>query len=1151
MAKGHPVQTNFTGGEISPSMYGRVDVKKYQNGASRMRNSIPRPQGGASRRPGSTKMAKGWLGSNRIKLLPFIFSDQQKYLMEFGENYIHFHRNREPLLESTNMEVEGFTVTNNGGFFQLNVRTSGSNFPDDLPALGDINTFYSPANNGTVIITAGAAGAVRLTSSIPHTLRTGSYVLVRTNTAVTSVDGVNKAITNVQNNGAGLYRITVTGHGYITGNKVIIRGTGTTADNVHWTITMIDANNFDLQGSTFGSTGATGVVHRIWQINRISNFAIDLVGSTFGAPGAGQTAYFYHGIFPGDRIFVSGGPEYPELSEKYHYVKSVESLMSWTIANLPYVNHGGVTGEEVHVIPIEVPTPYLTADVQALKVSQSADVVYITHPSYPTRKLARLDTDGDRNDWLIAAVDFFDGPYLPLNDISPNVDTVTPANGARYYDVYLEVSAYTHTANVTAFAAFGGADNGKYLEFRDRDQWRLAQLVTGQGTSAGTVTVIDNVLLYIDETAKLKSTPDKPTYIPGSPNSSATNNYLATRNTAYRNKFQQQLDNRNSLDGTTAAGDITSQYSNTFATADVGKYVRYGTTANPPVFHWALIDGLSGTTGSKAHHAIALSTTPGMVANNATGKFIISNEVRSCTVKSFRAGVAFNMFLASDVGRHIRFGFGGRWVWGKISAFTSASQVTVLLQDDPPRDPHNALNIAGNQDPANPNSGLTNDWRLGAWSTSTGYPAVSVFHEQRLWFGRTTVEPQTQWGSRSGDYENMSPTEPDGTVLDSNGVTYTIVSGKVSPIKWMVSGPVLLTGGQSQEWQARSASTTQEPISQTNISVTPQTSFGSADNVPAQAIGPATIFADKVGRKVREMVYNFELDRHVATDLSIVASHLFKQYGPIQDSEYQKHPFGIYWAVDTFGLMALTYERDHEVVAWSRHDIKFGFVESICVLPTYGVTADPASVLAFDNDEVYIAVRRFINGSYSVFIEVMYLFDFEASVPTDNKWQQYLDGSVLLYIPGGTTAINGLDHYEGETLQVLADGVYIGNKTVTGGAFTLSVAAEIVRVGYNFESLVGILPPEGGALIGTAQTKTKRVNKVGVRLSGTTSFKSSSAEAGPYQPHQMESVFFTGDVTVPLEQGYGPSGAFFFKQDLPEPMTILLVAPELATYEEQ
>lgn len=62
-----------------------------------------------------------------------------------------------------------------------------------------------------------------------------------------------KAITNAVNNGVGLIRITATGHGFSTSNKVDIGNVvGTTEANAPgWTVTVIDANTFDLVGSAF------------------------------------------------------------------------------------------------------------------------------------------------------------------------------------------------------------------------------------------------------------------------------------------------------------------------------------------------------------------------------------------------------------------------------------------------------------------------------------------------------------------------------------------------------------------------------------------------------------------------------------------------------------------------------------------------------------------------------------------------------------------------------------------------------------------------------------------------------------------------------------------------------------------------------------
>ena len=49
----------------------------------------------------------------------------------------------------------------------------------------------------------------------------------------------------------------------------------------------------------------------------------------------------------------------------------------------------------------------------------------------------------------------------------------------------------------------------------------------------------------------------------------------------------------------------------------------------------------------------------------------------------------------------------------------------------------------------------TDDFALGAFSETTGYPSCVTFFEQRLVFAGTTSQPQTLYFSKSGDYENM------------------------------------------------------------------------------------------------------------------------------------------------------------------------------------------------------------------------------------------------------------------------------------------------------------------------------------------------------------------------------------------------------------
>lgn len=80
------------------------------------------------------------------------------------------------------------------------------------------------------------------------------------NFAATKVILSSTPITGAVTSG-GLIKITAASHGYITGDYVTVdQVQGTTEANGQWTVTVVDANNFTLNGSTFTNTYSTGGV---------------------------------------------------------------------------------------------------------------------------------------------------------------------------------------------------------------------------------------------------------------------------------------------------------------------------------------------------------------------------------------------------------------------------------------------------------------------------------------------------------------------------------------------------------------------------------------------------------------------------------------------------------------------------------------------------------------------------------------------------------------------------------------------------------------------------------------------------------------------------------------------------------------------------
>jgi hypothetical protein len=87
-------QTNFTNGEISPLMEGRVDFEKYFNSVQCMENILVYPHGPATFRPGFRFINGTKINSSKSRSIPFIFSKDDALDLEFGEKYIRFYKSR-------------------------------------------------------------------------------------------------------------------------------------------------------------------------------------------------------------------------------------------------------------------------------------------------------------------------------------------------------------------------------------------------------------------------------------------------------------------------------------------------------------------------------------------------------------------------------------------------------------------------------------------------------------------------------------------------------------------------------------------------------------------------------------------------------------------------------------------------------------------------------------------------------------------------------------------------------------------------------------------------------------------------------------------------------------------------------------------------
>ena len=239
--------------------------------------------------------------------------------------------------------------------------------------------------------------------------------------------------------------------------------------------------------------------------------------------------------------------------------------------------------------------------------------------------------------------------------------------------------------------------------------------------------------------------------------------------------------------------------------------------------------------------------------------------------------------------------------------------------------------------------------------TSAGnYPRAVGFHEQRLLFGGTNNAPSKIWSTKAADFGDMTTGSN-----DADAFVYTIASGRVNAINWLAAGEDLLIGTNGAEFRATGG---QNGITPTEISIRRQTTQGCAYIMPA-VVDAVLLYVQKGLRKVREFAFVFADDKYRSPDLLLLAEDLTGVWPGdmkgIVEIAYQSEPVPILWAVTVDGrLLGMTYDRSQDVVAWHEHTTQ-GYVESVAVIPATG------------GDQVWIVVRRSVNGATVRYVEYL------------------------------------------------------------------------------------------------------------------------------------------------------------------------------------
>jgi hypothetical protein len=539
--------------------------------------------------------------------------------------------------------------------------------------------------------------------------------------------------------------------------------------------------------------------------------------------------------------------------------------------------------------------------------------------------------------------------------------------------------------------------------------------------------------------------------------------------------------------GTTGSVTLTAS-SAIFASTDVGRAVRYKSGRDNS-------ENISPAgTGAQTYFDIPFypQTSTTVLVN-----FIESTGAR--TAKTYTAGVpGAGQFTIT--GGQVRTGDtattsqlveikpadagAGTWGYAIITGYTNSTTVTATVYSD----------FAGTI--------ASKEWRLGAWSDTTGYPRAIAIHDQRLVFAGTTSNPSTIWGSQIGNYTNMQPDTIllTGDIADDTSYSITLGGNSSQAIQWLVSKGSLIVGTVSSIWSIKGTSGI---ITATDKQLRNESSVGAARLLPVTTENEV-LFIDYQQTRVYSIAYSFQLDGYAVEEVSLYTRH-YGLESKFTRIAYQSS-YNILWTVREDGtFLSCTYIKGQQINGWADHFL--------------GGT-DPAvksitTIEGTDNTELWIHASRTIDSATARSIEVLNTeFDFQ-----DRDTAAYTDYSSI-YDGAPATTITGLDYLEGEEVLISADGNQLPPATVTGGEIELDKAASYVIIGLPYKSSFETLKIEGGSVIGTSQSAISRITDVALLF-----YKSLGGAIGTSSDSELTEIIYDSnsvemDTTIPLFSGW-------------------------------
>lgn len=422
----------------------------------------------------------------------------------------------------------------------------------------------------------------------------------------------------------------------------------------------------------------------------------------------------------------------------------------------------------------------------------------------------------------------------------------------------------------------------------------------------------------------------------------------------------------------------------------------------------------------------------------------------------------------------------------------------------------------------------TANWtvEVPTWNEERGFPSTVTQAQQRLLFAGSKAQPQTIWPSESGiiDGFGIGADDDDSMELD-------IVSNDNATIQWMQTARDIVigtTGGESTINISSKRLTPGDP------EITNRSTLRSSKQ-SAIVVGSEVLFIQKGSRKIIGYGFDFSTDTFKGDDLTFISEQITTS--GIRQLVYGQEPNKQIYAVTNDGVMLSgTYDRDQGVIGFTRYTTSGQYL-SVMTIPEGEKDQVWVVVRRRVNDNVSVFIEVFDDSSgedssnvfsdsaivasspmnitlatidpNAIFVsadhglivgdrikfkqfsqwtgidEVKFTVDTIIDDDTftcgfDSRSQPpYLGGARVFKV---FTTVGGLNHLEGEIVQIKVDNANHAEQLVVSGSVTLDNEYAEVVVGLPYTSRLLTLPKEFDIGQGSMQTQRKRLVKPTLRV---------------------------------------------------------------------